>query len=146
MAMTDALFREQSDGKHISHSATSALLARNEDIHAWASYICARSAPMAMQFAAAHKRWGPETVRDNETAYNVAFNTDLPFFKHIGRDEATMSEFAGYMRNVRNSDGVDIRHLVAGFAWKDIPEGGVVVDVRAFFPRNPEAFVCERLD
>lgn len=47
MAMTNALFREKPDGKHIGHSATSALLARNEDVYVWASYLCAKSAPMA---------------------------------------------------------------------------------------------------
>ena len=129
MAMTDALFREQSDGKHIGHSATSALLARNADVYAWASYMCANTAPMAMQLAAAHQRWGPASVRSNETAYNVAFDTDLPFFEHISRDEAKVGEFAAYMRNVRNSQGIEIQHLLAGFTWKDIRDGAVVVDV-----------------
>ena len=38
-------------------------------------------------------------------------------------------EFAGYMRNVTISEGVDRRHLLAGFPWKTIGEGGVIVDV-----------------
>jgi len=134
MAITNALFREQPNGKHIGHSATSALLARNGDVYAWASYMCDKSAPMAMHLAAAHRRWGPASVRSNETAYNVAFDTDLPFFEHIARDEAKVREFAGYMRNVTRSEGVDLKHLVAGFTWKDIGEGGVVVDVSAPFP------------
>ena len=129
MAMTNALFREHPDGKHTGHSATSALLARNEDVHAWASYICANSAPMALKMSAAHQRWGPDSERSNETAYNAAFDTKLPFFDHLGLDETRVAEFAAYMRNVRSSKGVDISHLVAGFSWKDVPEGGVVVDV-----------------
>ena len=127
--MTNALFREQPDGRHVGHSATSALLARNADVHTWASYICGRSAPMALNLATAQKRWGPDSVRTNETAYNAANDTDLPFFEHLGRDEARVSEFAGYMRNVRSSEGVEIQHLVGGYAWKEIGNGGLVVDV-----------------
>lgn len=131
MAMTNTLFCEHSDGKHVRHSATSALLARNDDMYAYASYMCAKSAPTAMHLAAAHQRWGPASMRTYETAYNIAFNTDLPLFEHLARDEAKMDEFARYMRNVRSSEGVDLKHLVAGFAWQEIRDGGVVVDVSA---------------
>lgn len=129
MAMTNTLFREQPDGKHVCHSATSALLARNSDVYAYANYMCAKSAPTAMHMAAAHQRWGPTSMRTYETAYNIAFDTDLPFFDHLGRDEAKMDEFARYMRNVRSSEGIDLKHLVTGFTWQDIRDGGVVVDV-----------------
>ena len=129
MAITTSLFREQQDGRHVSHSAVSALLARDSDVYAYATYMCAKSAPMAMHMAAADKRWGPASKRTYETAYNMAFDTDLPFFEHISRDDAKMSEFAKYMRNVRSSEGVDIQHLVNGFSWQEIPNGGVLVDV-----------------
>lgn len=136
MAMTNFVFREQPDGKFIGHSATSALIAQKDDVHTWASYMCANSAPMAMQLAAAHRRWGPGTVKSNETAYNVAFNTDLPFFEDLARDEARTREFAGFMRNVTSSEGVKLQHLLTGFAWPSIREGGVVVDVSSFLPRD----------
>lgn len=129
MAMTNALFRPQPDGQSIGHSATSALLARDKDMHIWASYICNRSAPMALQMGAAHQRWGPDSVSKNETAYNVAFDTNLPFFDHLGSDETRVKEFAGYMRNVQKSEGVDLKHLVAGFAWADLQKDSTVVDV-----------------
>lgn len=136
MALTNALFCEQPDGKHVGHSATSALLARNEDVYAYATYMCAKSAPTAMHMAEAQKRWGPDSTRTYETAYNVAFNTDLPFFDHLSRDEAKMGEFARYMRNVRSSEGVDFKHLVAGFQWKDICDDGTVVDVSFYFQKD----------
>lgn len=129
MAMTNTLFCEEPDGKHVRHSATSAMLARNDDVYAYATYMCAKSAPMAMHMTAAHQRWGPASMRPYETAYNIAFDTDLPFFEHLARDEAKMDEFARYMRNVRSSEGVDLKHLVAGFTWQDIRDGGLVVDV-----------------
>jgi 6-hydroxytryprostatin B O-methyltransferase len=129
MAMTNTLFREQPDGNRVGHSATSALLARDPDAYAYATYMCTKSAPMAMHLAAAHRRWGADTMRTYETAYNAAFETDLPFFDHLGRDKTRMSEFAAYMRHVRSSDALDLKHLVSGFAWQNIQDGGLVVDV-----------------
>jgi len=131
MAMTNTLFREQADGKYVGHSATSALLARNGDVYAYATYMCAKSAPTAMHMPAAHRRWGPATMRTDETGYNIAFDTDLPFFEHLSQDKAKMEEFARYMRNVRSSEGVDLKHLVAGYTWQNISDRGVVVDVSA---------------
>lgn len=129
MAMTNTLFREQPDGQSVRHSATSGLLSRNDDVYAYATYMCAKSAPTAMHMTAAHQRWGPDSTRTYETACNIAFDTDLPLFDYFARDEAKMEEFARYMRSVRSSEAVDIKHLVAGFAWQDIPDGGTVVDV-----------------
>lgn len=133
MAMTNTLFQEHSDGTRVAHSAASALLARDPDVYTYATYMCNKSAPMAMHLAAAHRRWGADTMRTYETAYNAAFETDLPFFDHLGRDKTRMSEFAAYMRQVRSSDAVDLKHLVSGFPWQSIQDagldGGLVVDV-----------------
>lgn len=129
MGMTNMLFREHSDGKLVGHSATSAMLARDSNVYAYATYMCTRSAPMAMKLAAAHDKWGADTVRTYETAYNVAFNTDLPFFDHLGRDKERVSEFAAYMRHVRSSDAMDLKHLISGYNWEGIQEGGIIVDV-----------------
>jgi 6-hydroxytryprostatin B O-methyltransferase len=129
MAMTNTLFRETADGESVVHSATSALLARNNDVYAYATHMCSQSAPMAMHMTSAAQRWGPGSMKTYETAYNDAFATDLPFFDHLGRDPGRMAEFAAYMRNVRSSEGVNIKHLVGGYAWQDIKNDGVVVDV-----------------
>ncbi|CAI7591567.1 unnamed protein product [Penicillium glandicola] len=129
MAMTNSLFREQPDGKSVAHSATSALLARNEDVHAYALYMSSRTARCAQQMAPAHQKWGADSTRTNETAFNLAYNTDLPFFDYLAGNEEFMTDFAQYMRNVRSSEGVGIKHLVDGYEWQRIPDGGVVVDV-----------------
>jgi 6-hydroxytryprostatin B O-methyltransferase len=129
MAMTSFLFREEEDGKAVCHSATSALLARNEDIHAYASYMSSNSAPLALQMAPAHKKWGAGSTRTYETAFNLAHHTDLTFFEYLSRNQDLMKDFAQYMRNVRSSEGVDIKHLLAGYEWETIPDGGLVVDV-----------------
>ncbi|KAK3944724.1 6-hydroxytryprostatin B O-methyltransferase [Diplogelasinospora grovesii] len=129
MAMTSALFLEPEPNR-ICHSATSSLLARDADVHSWASYLSTRSAPTALAMTAAHGRFSPSSVAKNETAYNVAFNTELPFFEHLKQNPEGMQEFAGYMRNVTTSDGLDIKHLVNGYPWETLSgSGGLVVDV-----------------
>lgn len=129
MAITNTLFREQPDGKHVRHSATSAHLAKDEGVYAYATYMCGRSAPMAMKMTEAHQKWGPDSQRTYETAFNVAYDTDLPFFDYLGRDKDKMDEFARYMKNVRSSEAVALKHLVAGYSWKNVADGGLVVDV-----------------
>ncbi|KAI0405960.1 sterigmatocystin 8-O-methyltransferase [Xylaria palmicola] len=125
MAMTSALFREP-EPNQVGHSATSALLARDADVHSWASYLSTRSAPTALAMAAAHTRFTPASTAKNETAYNVAFGTGLPFFDHLALDPASTAEFAGYMRNVTTSEAMDVRHLVDGYPWADLGRGPVV--------------------
>lgn len=127
MAMTAALFREL-EPNQVGHSATSALLAHDADVHSWASYLCTRSAPTALSMTAAHNQFTPASVIKNETAYNVAFTTELPFFDHLSLDPANIAEFAGYMRNVTTSNGVNIKHLVDGYPWAELGSG-LVVDV-----------------
>lgn len=133
MAMTASLFRESSpspDGPpQVAHSCTSAHLARNADAYAYATWMHAGSAPVALQMAAAAARWGPDSTRPTETAFSLALNTELPFFEHLARDPAATAGFAGYMRSVRSSDGVALRHLVKGFDWAGLVGGALVVDV-----------------
>lgn len=128
MSMTTGLFREDADGS-VVHSATSALLARDPVVYSYATYMSGGSAPVAIEMAAAAKKWGPNSTAPYETAFNVARDTDLPFFDYLSRNPEMMAEFGGYMRNVRSSDGVALRHLISGYAWDSVPKDGVVVDV-----------------
>jgi 6-hydroxytryprostatin B O-methyltransferase len=128
MSMTSGLFREDAEGS-VVHSATSALLARDPIVYSYATHMTGGSAPVAQQMAAAALKWGPDSTQTYETAFNVAFDTDLPFFDHLSRNPQKMKEFSAYMTNVRSSDTVALRHLTSGFAWETIREGGIVVDV-----------------
>lgn len=126
MAMTNGLFVESSS-QFISHSATSALLHTDQDFHDWAIFMCDISAPTAASMAEAHKRW-PEDTEKMHTAYNIAFNHELPFFQHLGKSPERHKQFAGYMRSVTTSQGTHMKHLVEGFDWASLGEV-LVVDV-----------------
>lgn len=129
MSMTAGLFRECLDGQAVEHSAASVFLARDEDAYAYATYMSTGSASMALQMAEASTRWGPDSTKSYETAFNIALDTDLPFFDYLSRNPTRMALFSEYMQSVRSSDGVSLRHLISGFAWNTIRDGGVVVDV-----------------
>ena len=78
MAMTSNLFFELEPGE-VSHTATSALLVKTQGLHDLAVVMTNTATPMANKLVEATEKW-PEAVQKNETAYNVAFETDLPFF------------------------------------------------------------------
>ncbi|KAJ3535874.1 hypothetical protein NM688_g6916 [Phlebia brevispora] len=64
-----------------------------------------------------------------ETAFNKAFNTNLPWFSwyELPGNEYIMSRFSMGMKGIQNiSPGGAILH---GFDWKSLPEGSLIVDV-----------------
>jgi 6-hydroxytryprostatin B O-methyltransferase len=124
MAMTNNLFSELSPNT-ISHSATSALLVTDPSFHDWAVVMCELSAPTAAKYVEATTKW-PNSVAINETAYNIAFDTDLPFFDHLALDPEKTKQFAGYMKNVTSSQGTSMEHLLRGFPWASLGEATVV--------------------
>lgn len=129
MAMTSNLFCEPSSGE-IAHTATSALLVTNPNLHDWAVFMTETSAPTAANMVDASKRWSHSTEK-TETAYNLAFKTDLPFFDHLATLPEKTKQFAGYMKNVTNSEGTAIHHLLRGFDWAGLGKA-TVVDVSAY--------------
>ena len=133
MAMTSNLFLEPKPEK-VSHSATSALLVTNSEFHDWAGFMTETTAPAAFKLVEATEKW-PEGIGKNETAYNIAFDTDLPFFEHLNTNPQKVKEFAGYMKHVQQSEGTSLRHLVQGFNWAAVGKGKVVdVGITGWLP------------
>lgn len=83
------------------------------------------SAPTAERMAEATSKWG-DTVRKDQTAYNIAFRTDMPFFEHIGLKEETAALFARYMRSQGQNEALARRHILKGFDWAALGKGHVV--------------------
>lgn len=124
MAMTTKLFCEPFPGR-IMHTSTSKLLATNPNYHDWAVFMCDLSAPTAASMVDAHKAW-PNSDKKNQTAYNVAFSHDQPYFDHLRQQPERHRQFAGYMQAVTTSEGTDLIHLINGFDWKSLGEARVV--------------------
>ncbi|KAH8695143.1 sterigmatocystin 8-O-methyltransferase [Talaromyces proteolyticus] len=124
MAMTNNLFSEPT-ADTIAHSAISALLVTNPNFFDWARFMTEASIPTAAKLVEACERW-PDSVKKNETAYNIAFDHDLPFFDHLAQDPERTRQFSGYMKSVTNSEGTDLKHLVAGFDWAKLGKATIV--------------------
>jgi 6-hydroxytryprostatin B O-methyltransferase len=97
------------------------------------------SIPTAAAMVEATKKW-PGSVKKTETAYNIAFGHDLPFFDHLSQSPVLTKQFSGYMRSVTDGQGMDLSHLVKGFDWVNLPDNSLVVDVSykrsSSFPRT----------
>jgi 6-hydroxytryprostatin B O-methyltransferase len=127
MAMTSGLLSEPEPGR-VAHSAVSALFLTNPNFLLWAEFMTECSAPTAARFADATQKW-PGSANKTETAYNIAFDTDLPFFDHLATVPKRTEQFAGYMKSVTSSEGTDLKHLVSGYDWASLGKA-TVVDVR----------------
>ncbi|KAJ5618274.1 hypothetical protein N7528_006917 [Penicillium herquei] len=126
MAMTNGVFVEMPP-QHIAHSATSALLQTSPESHAWAVFNSNISVQTALAMVNVHKNW-LSTLDSTHTAYNAAFNTDVPFFKHLSQHPERHRQFAGYMRAVTASQGTGLEQLVKGWDWASLGKA-LVVDV-----------------
>ncbi|KAI4132161.1 MAG: hypothetical protein LQ338_000827 [Usnochroma carphineum] len=124
MAMTGNFLSEPVPGQ-VSHNATSSLFVTNPSINGWALFMAENSCPGALAMVGATEKYGV-TDKKNETAFNVARNTDLPFFDYIGQHPEQGKQFAAYMKNVLASEGTKVGHLVNGFDWASLGEATVV--------------------
>ena len=118
-------FLSEPNPEHIAHSRMSAHFAAPSALHDWATFMTNYSAPTAEKFTAATQKWG-NTARKDQTAYNIAMGTDVPFFEHIGQTKETPDLFARYMRSQGQSDGMALKHVLDGIDWARIKHGHIV--------------------
>lgn len=132
MAMTNNIFAEPKPNR-LAHSASSAMLATNASMLDWAKFMFNASIPTAAKMVEATEKW-PDSVEKNETAYNLAFDHNLPFFGHLGQDAALTKQFSGYMKSVADVSGTDLIHLVNAYDWSALPADTLVIDVSQSTP------------
>lgn len=125
--MTSNILAEPTTGQ-VAHSANSAMFVKFPNMRDWASYMFTASIPTAAAMVQATEKW-PGSVKKTETAYNIAFNHDLPFFDHLSQSPVMTKQFSGYMRSVTDGQGMDLSHLVNGFDWASLPDKSLIVDV-----------------
>ena len=126
-AMTNNVFCEPEAGK-VAHTANSALFVRERGIRDWVGYTTEESFRCAASLIEANERWG-SSIRADQSAYQIAFNTDLPMFEHMSQFPERAERFANTMTDMVSTDAYNIRHLISGFDWAQLPEESTVVDV-----------------
>ena len=127
MAMTGN-FLSQPNLESVAHNSNSRLFVTDPGFMGWLDFMMQYSMPAAAAFAEATEKWG-STVEKDQTAFNVAAQTDVPFFDYFAKSSELSSQFASYMRSVQASSGTSLRHLLTGYDWAKLDEGAVVVDV-----------------
>ena len=127
MAMT-ANFLSQPSLESVAHNSISRLFVTDPGFLGWLDFMTQYSMPTAAAFADATENWG-STAEKDQTAWNVAAQTDLPFFDYFAKSSQLSSQFASYMRSVQASSGTSLQHLLTGYDWAKVDEGAVVVDV-----------------
>lgn len=131
MAMTANFLRETADG-HLSHSTLSASFVENPHMRIQLQHMVEQTVSLMAAFTKATETWG-ETKVPNQTAYNLAMGTDLPFFEHLKSRPDLSDEFDSYMKSqaVAHS-GAKVEHLLLGFDWALLGAKATVVDVSLF--------------
>lgn len=127
MAITSNLLCEPVPGR-VAHNAVSALFITNPLLMDWAKFMTQFSMPAAAALLDATEKWGV-TVAKNETAFNIATDTNEPLFDYFAKSPVLANQFASYMKSVQASYGTDLKHLLTGFDWAGLGEA-LVVDVR----------------
>ena len=129
--MTNNIFREPEQG-FVAHTAESSLLMKQQTIRDCVGYSTEDAFPASAKFIEATERWGTSEA-NNHTAYNIAFNTQLPMFEDFSLSPNRAKRFANTMVDMADADGYHVRHLVNGFSWDGLEAGSVVVDVSLSF-------------
>jgi 6-hydroxytryprostatin B O-methyltransferase len=124
MAITSNLFCEPLYNR-LSHNSVSSLFLTQPGFLDWAKFLTRLSAPTAAAFASATTKWG-ETVEKNETAFNIAFDTELPFFDYFSQSSDLAAIFSSYMKSVQGSYGTSLKHLVTGFDWESLGDATII--------------------
>lgn len=111
----------------VAHNNVSSTFITNSGFVDWASFITQVSMRAAAQMTDATEKWGTASKK-NETAFNLAMKTDMPLIDFISKSPEMTKLFAAYMKNVQNSEGTSLKHLVHGYDWAQLKDA-VVVDV-----------------
>jgi 6-hydroxytryprostatin B O-methyltransferase len=124
MAICMGFLSEDSPGV-VSHSRVSAHFRENAALQDWAVFMAEATLPMALKLYEATEKFGT-TQNKTETAFNLAMNTNLPFFDYLNQSPHLTKQFAGYMKSVTSTQGTAIKHLVEGFDWAGLGAAKVV--------------------
>lgn len=124
MLITSGFFAEPSP-ESMAHSQLSAKFVAGSlylDANHFLTEITAattyRMAEMTAQYQGSEK--------PNETAFNIALQTDLSFFGYLSQNPAVAAELAAGMKVLGGKDGTHTRHLISGFGWQKLGKAKII--------------------
>ncbi|KAB2579145.1 O-methyltransferase bik3 [Lasiodiplodia theobromae] len=124
MAMTMGLLCEPQPDR-VAHTATSLLLATNQDFAAWgrcvSEYMYASSSHLPQASERSFRGGKPE-----HSAYNAAYGTEVTFPDALRRNPKIARDFGGFLRATQRIYANDVQHVLDGFDWGSLSNAKVV--------------------
>ena len=118
------VFHEPRPG-HVAHTAASRLLTQGEG-RAYNAYVVEDCLPMAAKHVEAVEKWGHGAQEPTQSAMNLAYSTNLPFFPFFNGEPARRDRFSKVMQASAKQDVFDSRHILTLFDWPSLGEATVV--------------------
>jgi 6-hydroxytryprostatin B O-methyltransferase len=130
--MTAGFFREPNPGQ-IAHTPTSLDLRSSSPVHDTFKFLSETGhsvvSKMPEMTEATIKASQEETKGNPITAFSIAKNTNMPFFKYIMSNPELAKQQAAHMNSVGAAEESHIRHVLGGYDWGALAAGARVVDV-----------------
>lgn len=126
MAMTNGVFQAvKSSPQYVKHNALSYHMAVDKTCGQTLQLLTKTVVPTAMKMPEMTTRFkGGE--KPNETAHNIAFHTDLPFYEYLRENPTAKARFESGMKSLGGVADAHIEDLVQGFDWAGLGEAYVV--------------------
>jgi len=124
MAMTSGLFREL-DNNTLAHTAISRGLRHGSPFLDAMMFLTETASVTASKMVDMTVRYGSSSAQNN-TAFNVAFDTDLPFYAYLSQNPTVGAQLAGSMKFFGVGGELHLKHLVNGYDWAGLGEATVV--------------------
>ncbi|KAJ9155625.1 O-methyltransferase [Pleurostoma richardsiae] len=138
MATANHIFAEPSPGV-IAHTASSRLLAEDDDLRAWVGFNAEDIFPASAHVLQALQS-DPAATSLVRAGFQFAFGTadQEPMFVTFGRDPERARRMGRAMASLTGGEGYEVRYLVDGYDFSDVDAaGGTLVDVG-----GSHGFVC----
>jgi hypothetical protein len=114
-ALTQGLFREPRSGV-VAHSATTQVIVKVPYASDWLAAALQRMGTVSGHVVDAMQKW-PGSQEPTQTAYNMAYDTDLPFFVHLSQDETKFKHFASAMTFFTSTPAMKSDFAIDGYDW-----------------------------
>lgn len=109
------IFERQPNGD-IGHSAASRAIATVPHFRPWIVHALDTLWRTATFTVPAMEKW-PGSQENNETAFNLAWNTKEPFFKELAKNKEGVREFAQGMKFFSDTPAMRPEFAVEGYDW-----------------------------
>lgn len=126
-AITLRIFQEPRYG-YVQHTAASALMVHDDLIRSFMEHHIEGSVPSVGRLLESLDKWNGSTD-SNKTAYNLFANTEENTMTYVTSRPTVAKRFSKAMSHLGRQEVFKDEHIIRGYDWSTIKQGGVVIDV-----------------